>query len=122
MAASAAGGRRSAGRERDGRLAGFCWTKLHTDHDPALGEIYVIAVDPDFQGLGLGKQLTLAGLDSIARRGITVAMLYVDADYTAGVRLYEDLGFTVHRTDHAYVGDIAPTIGGADRQGAVEVP
>ncbi len=108
--------------ERDGRLAGFCWTKLHTDHDPALGEIYVIAVDPDFQGLGLGKQLTLAGLDSIARRGITVAMLYVDADYTAGVRLYEKLGFTVHRTDRAYVGDIAPTIDGADRHGAVEVP
>ncbi len=94
--------------ERDGRLAGFCWTKLHTDHDPALGEIYVIAVDPDFQGLGLGKQLTLAGLDSIARRGIAVAMLYVDADYTAGVRLYEKLGFTVHRTDRAYVGDDLP--------------
>ena len=108
--------------ERDGRLAGFCWTKLHTDHDPALGEIYVIAVDPDFQGLGLGKQLTLAGLDSIARRGITVAMLYVDADNTAGVRLYEQLGFTVHRTDRAYVGDIAPTVDATDRHGAVEVP
>ena len=49
----------------------------------------MIAVDPDFQGLGLGKQLTLAGLDSIARRGIAVAMLYVDADNTAGVRLYD---------------------------------
>ena len=108
--------------ERDGRLAGFCWTKLHTDHDPALGEIYVIAVDPDFQGLGLGKQLTLAGLDSIARRGIAVAMLYVDADYTAGVRLYEQLGFTVHRTDRAYVGDIASTIDVPHRGGAVEVP
>jgi mycothiol synthase len=107
--------------ERDGRLAGFCWTKLHTDHDPALGEIYVIAVDPDFQGLGLGKQLTLAGLDSIARRGITVAMLYVDADYTAGVRLYEKLGFAVHRTDRAYVGDVPRTIGAEDRNDGVEV-
>ena len=39
--------------ERDGRLAAFCWTKLHdADADPPLGEIYVIAVDPDFQGSG----------------------------------------------------------------------
>ena len=43
-----------------GRLVGFCWTKIHAD---GIGEIYVIAVDPDFTGLGLGKQLTLAGLE-----------------------------------------------------------
>jgi mycothiol synthase len=108
--------------ERDGRLAGFCWTKLHTEHDPPLGEIYVIGIDPDFQGLGLGKQLTLAGLDSIARRGVTIGMLYVDADNTAGVRLYDGLGFTVHRTDRAYVGEIPDSVDDAERRGTVEVP
>jgi mycothiol synthase len=93
--------------ERDGRLAAFCWTKLHHDEHPVIGEIYVIAVDPDFQGLKLGTQLTLAGLDSIAARGVTVAMLYVDGENTAAVSMYERLGFTVHRTDRAYTGDIA---------------
>ena len=92
--------------ERDGRLAGFCWTKLHLGHDPPLGEIYVIGVDPDFHGHGLGKQLTLAGLDSLARRGIAVGMLYVDTANTVGLKLYDRLGFTRYRTDRAYVGQV----------------
>lgn len=88
--------------ERDGELAGFCWTKIHAGSDPALGEIYIIAVDPAHHGLGLGRALTLAGLDSLARRGITVGMLFVDADNVAAVRLYDALGFVVHRTDCLY--------------------
>jgi mycothiol synthase len=93
--------------EREGRLAAFCWTKLHHDEDPVLGEIYVIAVDPDFQGLKLGNQLTLAGLASIADRGVTTGMLYVDGDNTAAVTMYEHLGFSIHRTDRAYTRDVA---------------
>ncbi len=92
--------------ERDGRLAGFCWTKVHRDHDPPLGEIYVIGIDPDFQGLGLGRQLTLAGLDSIAGRGIDVGMLYVDGANAPARSMYEQIGFTVHRADRAYTATL----------------
>lgn len=93
--------------ERDGRLAGFCWTKIHRDHDPWLGEIYVIGVDPAFQGHGLGRPLVLAGLDSLSRRGAGIGMLYVDGENASAHRLYEDLGFDVHHIDRAYVGEVS---------------
>ena len=50
------------------------------------GEIYVIGVDPDFQGLGLGPQLTLAGLDHLWRTGISEALLYVAGENTAALQ------------------------------------
>jgi mycothiol synthase len=91
----------------DGELLGFCWTKLHRSFDPVVGEIYVIAVDPSAHGRGLGRELTLAGLDSIAARGVSTGMLYVDADNVAARKLYESLGFTVHQTHRAFVGHVA---------------
>ncbi|MGB8860697.1 MAG: mycothiol synthase [Ilumatobacteraceae bacterium] len=88
--------------ERDGRLAAFCWTKLHAG--PTLvGEIYVIAVHPDFHGHGLGRALTIAGLQHLQAVGATSAMLYVDADNTAAVGLYRTLGFHVDHVDQSYL-------------------
>jgi mycothiol synthase len=87
-------------------LAGSCWTKVHPPQAPrepdALGEIYVIGADPSRHGRGLGRALTAAGLASLANRGITVGMLFVDAANDAAVGLYRALGFTTVRTDRAY--------------------
>ncbi|MEU6725945.1 mycothiol synthase [Nonomuraea wenchangensis] len=90
---------------RGDRLVGFHWTKIHGStehgHEP-LGEVYVVGVDPSQQGTGLGKALTLAGLDHLRARGLAQAMLYVDEANTAAIRLYEGLGFARWDVDVMY--------------------
>ena len=83
------------------RLVGFHWTKVH---GPDLGEVYVVGVDPEAQGRGIGATLTLVGLHHLADRigaGAEVT-LYVEADNSAAVKTYERLDFSVFAADVAY--------------------
>jgi len=86
--------------ERAGELIGFHWTKVHAEEH--LGEVYVVGIRPDAQGGGLGKALTATGLRHLAAQGLPTAMLYVDADNTAAVTVYERLGFVTHEVDLMY--------------------
>ena len=81
--------------KRDGRMIGFCWTKIHHDlaRQGPVGEIYVLGVDKAHSPKGLGKALTSLGLQYFKKQKISDAMLYVDADNVAALKVYKDLGF-----------------------------
>jgi len=91
-------------RDDPSRLLGFHWTKMHaaSDGEPPLGEVYVVGVDPEAQGRGLGRVLTLAGLHHLRDRGSATALLYVEGDNTAALATYTGLGFERFHVDVAY--------------------
>ena len=96
------------------QLIGFCWTKIHGghshshlagedhhDHAP-IGEIYVTAVSNKYAGKGIGKALTITGLNYLKYQGLNSAMLYVDEDNQAAFSLYKSLGFLESGKDVMY--------------------
>ncbi len=85
-----------------GTLLGAHWTKVHPPGDAgpdAAGEVYVLGVDPDAQGLGLGRALTDRGLAHLRGRGLGQVLLYVEEHNTAAVSLYGRTGFVRYTVD-----------------------
>ena len=84
------------------RLLGFHWTKVHPPGDvgpEAVGEVYILGIDPDAQGMRLGLALTDLGLAHLRSRGVAEVLLYTEEDNAAAVRLYEGRGFRRHSVD-----------------------
>ena len=100
--------------EDRGELIGFCWTKIHGAHThshtggdddhghEALGEIYVLAVNPDYKGQGIGRDLTITGLNYLKYQGLNNVMLYVGDENQPAFKLYKSLGFNEFGSDVMY--------------------
>ena len=74
-------------------LVGFVAVKLHSEGN--VGEIYMIAVDPDYQGHGIGSALIEFALKRMKDAGMSIAMVETggDAGHTPARHTYEKLGF-----------------------------
>jgi GNAT superfamily N-acetyltransferase len=77
----------------DGRAVGFVAAKL--DRDESIGEIYMLAVDPDHQRRGLGIELTSVATEWIRAEGLPIAMIDTGGDpgHAPARRLYEQAGY-----------------------------
>lgn len=75
-----------------GKVVGFTVVKLHT---ATYGEIYMIAVDPDFHRRGIALQLTNFAVDWMKEQGVTIAMVETGGDPGHGPAraTYEKAGF-----------------------------
>lgn len=76
-----------------GSTVGFVAVKL--DSESSMGEIYMIAVDPDFQGHGIGSALMEFALGWMKDAGMSIAMVETgdDPGHAPARRTYEKLGF-----------------------------
>ncbi|OJJ20424.1 GNAT family N-acetyltransferase [marine bacterium AO1-C] len=77
----------------DQKVAGFLALKLN--QEDSLGEVYMIAVDPDHQRKGISKALMDFGLDYMKKEGISMAMIDTGGDpgHAPARASYEKAGF-----------------------------
>ncbi len=72
---------------------GFVGVKTHADEN--MGEVYMVAVDPDAQGQGIASRLIDVAVDWMKREGLTMVIIDtgMDAGHAPARRAYEKLGF-----------------------------
>jgi polyphosphate kinase len=84
-----------------GKPTAYCWTRL----DPkkkGYGRIYMLGVDPDHQGRGMGKEVLMAGLSDLKTKGVRLVELTVDHENKAARALYRSVGFRRHKSSLWY--------------------
>lgn len=87
-----------------GTVVGFTWVKVTRDPDAGVEtELYVLGVDPDFAGSGLGAGLLGVTLARMAIHHPGRISLYVDGDNDRALALYLRAGFTTDRVSTQWI-------------------
>ena len=79
----------------DGKITGISCTGVY-GHDSEKGAVVwvrMIAVAPEFQGQGIGRNLLMQTLQYGVEHGAKRAFLHVDLENKNAVKLYESVGF-----------------------------
>lgn len=77
---------------------GYCWSIACQDEEDTVEKIwriYMLGVDPDYRGKGIGRKVLLAGLSYLKNKGIQIAELTVDSENKAACSLYYSAGFNI---------------------------
>jgi GNAT superfamily N-acetyltransferase len=79
--------------EVDGSVVGWICTRLHPED--AMGEVYVLAVDPDHQGRGYGTVLMSHAEQRVAAAGMRMVMVETGGDpgHAPARAAYESAGY-----------------------------
>lgn len=77
----------------EGKLAGYMGLRKHVED--SMGEIYIVAVDPQHQKFGIGKALMEFALNWMRDRNLAMAMVETGADpgHAPSRATYESAGF-----------------------------
>jgi mycothiol synthase len=85
---------------------GYCWTRMNYREDNAeeggQGRVYMLGVDPDYRGKGVGMYLLAGGLSYLKSRGVRIVHLTVDSKNKAARALYRTVGFEAWKSSVWY--------------------
>lgn len=79
--------------ERDGAVAGFYRVTRYEGRASHVAELGTLAVHPDWQGRGLGREMIAAALAGLKGAGVIRVQLLVEPENARGLAFYARMGF-----------------------------
>jgi mycothiol synthase len=99
--------------EKD-KIISYCWTGTSYEGETISkrkGRIFMLGVDPDHRGRGMGRKALMAGLTHLKRKNLQIIELTVDSENKAALALYQSAGFKIWASNFWYKRTLNYTAG-----------